>query len=677
MSRRKLSDAGVASQVFAPPAAPLPGDFLRLSDQPSPLSATYLVYSAPATPTNTNTTAPPLTSVATGPFHTLLLHTPTTLYGIGWNGHSQLALPQTLEYTPNPTQITFPTPVHITAVACGTYHSACTTKDGSVYTWGLNSVSQLGYTAKTIIENYTHTHTDRRHSKDTSLDKGTSIPIKVPNITQAAEVACGGTFTVVLTRTGKVYSFGSNEFGELGTAPGAPCIAGSPLRSSATFVEVAAGEHHVVLRDDTGAVHTTGCGTNGRLGVPAPAVGLNKMTTFDVFGKFVEKVYAGGDFNVVVDYDGNGYIFGGNGSGMGGVGDTVTSWKPRRIPGLKIMDVGVGEQHCVFLDTHHRVWAAGKNSVGRLGVLDADCDTMVVTGFAVDEGDDKYDDDADVIVVNDAESTYAIVVGKGDDTFAEAIRELEEDAAKIVKPICLGTIGETADEWMGGVAAGAGNSFAFAKSHGKVRKRPALVKCRYGAFGCRGRTHKNSLLSHEMICPFRVEKCPYLCFGCDEDRVPWSLFERHKETCSFRTVTCEHCEVEMSAATLPEHEKEFCAKILIPCYFCEEGFSREDLIVHVEEVCENVTIDCPNRCRREGWRRGDLVGHLCDCPRRLVQCEECGGEVPLDFIDKHKKCCEGKGREEEGGKEENPKRTGGGFALEEKKPKASQKGKRK
>jgi alpha-tubulin suppressor-like RCC1 family protein len=92
-------------------------------------------------------------------------------------------------------QVTSLNGVNVIDIACGESHTCALTSDGDVYTWGSGQIGQLG-------------HGDFHRQ---------SLPIKVANINEKiVQVACGKKHTVALTSDGKVYSWGSNESGQLG-----------------------------------------------------------------------------------------------------------------------------------------------------------------------------------------------------------------------------------------------------------------------------------------------------------------------------------------------------------------------------------------------------------------------------------------------------------------------------
>lgn len=90
--------------------------------------------------------------------------------------------------------------------------------------------------------------------------------LSMPSTSPVVQVSCGLHHTVVLTLSGEVYAFGSNQFGQLGTGDMQP-VSG-PVRVSVTgnVCQVAAGSNHTVLLTYKGLVYTFGNFQKGQLG---------------------------------------------------------------------------------------------------------------------------------------------------------------------------------------------------------------------------------------------------------------------------------------------------------------------------------------------------------------------------------------------------------------------------
>lgn len=82
-------------------------------------------------------------------------------------------------------------------VACtGQDHTIYISDDGTLYSFGDNSQSQLG-----LING----------------DEYVTIPTPIPNLPKIGKISCGENCTVCVDEEGFTWSFGVNKYGELGT----------------------------------------------------------------------------------------------------------------------------------------------------------------------------------------------------------------------------------------------------------------------------------------------------------------------------------------------------------------------------------------------------------------------------------------------------------------------------
>ena len=141
-------------------------------------------------------------AVSAGGNHSLAVAADGTVWSWGLNSSGELGIGGSFIFPHDvPTQVepTWPTGTVIVAVAAGQAHSLALTSDGTVWTWGDNSSGQLG-------------------NSDGGNDSG--VPTKVGNTGPGghviARIAAGGFFSLALTNTGAVYTWGENGSGQLG-----------------------------------------------------------------------------------------------------------------------------------------------------------------------------------------------------------------------------------------------------------------------------------------------------------------------------------------------------------------------------------------------------------------------------------------------------------------------------
>ncbi|KAJ4772456.1 Regulator of chromosome condensation (RCC1) family with FYVE zinc finger domain-containing protein [Rhynchospora pubera] len=143
------------------------------------------------------------------------------------------------------------------AVSCGVWHSAAVVEvimsqssasSGKLFTWGDGDKYRLGHGDKQVRLKPTCVS----HLIEYNFHK----------------VACGHTFTLGLTTSGQLFSFGSSMYGQLGNSNSDgkhPRMVEDRL-SLETAWEVACGAYHVAVLTASGEVYTWGKGANGRLG---------------------------------------------------------------------------------------------------------------------------------------------------------------------------------------------------------------------------------------------------------------------------------------------------------------------------------------------------------------------------------------------------------------------------
>ncbi|CAI9785230.1 unnamed protein product [Fraxinus pennsylvanica] len=200
--------------------------------------------------------------VSCGPWHTALITYANQLFTFGDGtfgalGHgncSGTSIPREVETLKG---------LRTVKVACGVWHTAAivevTSKSsnygesdgslsGKLFTWGNGDKWRLG-------------HGD----KESRL-----VPECIDSLVDVSfsEVACGNNLTVALTTSGRVYTMGSNVYGQLlnpvasGKTP--TCIEGKIADS--IVEEIACGSHHVAVLTSKAEVYTWGKGSDGQLG---------------------------------------------------------------------------------------------------------------------------------------------------------------------------------------------------------------------------------------------------------------------------------------------------------------------------------------------------------------------------------------------------------------------------
>lgn len=82
--------------------------------------------------------------------------------------------------------------------------------------------------------------------------------VNIPSGSPITHIACGLHHTVVLTQCGEVYTFGSNQYGQLGTGDLQPYFGPVQVKVNAVITQIAAGSNHTALLSSKGVVYTFG-----------------------------------------------------------------------------------------------------------------------------------------------------------------------------------------------------------------------------------------------------------------------------------------------------------------------------------------------------------------------------------------------------------------------------------
>jgi alpha-tubulin suppressor-like RCC1 family protein len=200
-------------------------------------------------------TGPPV-RVAAGREFSLVLTASGQLYAFGGDTQGELGNGTTdYEGVSTPEPITLPgatgPPVRI---AAGEYHSLVLTSTGQLYTFGDNHSGQLG---NGTSDNAAHP---------------TPEAVTLPGATgRIVQIAAGWEFSLALTSSGQLYTFGNDEYGQLGngTSDDAPHPTPEAITlpgATGSIKEIAAGKDHSLVVTSSGQLYAFGSDQYGQLG---------------------------------------------------------------------------------------------------------------------------------------------------------------------------------------------------------------------------------------------------------------------------------------------------------------------------------------------------------------------------------------------------------------------------
>ena len=320
----------------------------------------------------------------------------TNLFGWGANYLGQLGRGAA-------TKVDEPAPVPITTMpaviglGAGGTHSLFIGNDGSVRAAGHNGYGQLG--------NGTLGFQTSCYQSSTHICHAT--PVQVIGLRGVKAVAGGHLFSLALRSDGTVWSWGSNDSGQLGvglflhnsglcntqldcsTVPVQVSGFGPKLTDTQRAVAVAAGGAHAFVVRGDGTLWAWGYNTSGQLGVKIADVPHAAYAPVLVPISDVVSVAASNgsqpNFSVAAKSDGTVWAWGdhqrgtlGSGVSLAAVGCApygppyCASDTPVQVPvplaaGTKVVQVAAGGTHAAALRSDGTVWTWGNNAVGQLG----------------------------------------------------------------------------------------------------------------------------------------------------------------------------------------------------------------------------------------------------------------------------------------------------------------------
>ncbi len=371
-------------------------------------------------------------SVASGAYHSLFLRKDGQVWAWGQNVAGQLGTGNT-----SSTPVPQPAPVNglpgIKAIAAGIAHSLALDVSGNVWVWGQNASGQagLGTAGGTVL-----------------------VPTKVPALSNIQSIAANGNYSLALGADGRLWAWGQNASGQVGTgATSASVTTPTVVAGLPTIRGMAAGVNHALALDAAGKVWGWGMNTSGQVGtgststtvlspvqvagIPnarAVAAGVGHSLIIDeqfgnvwawgqntfgqvgtgsassapvltptaVNGVFAATAIAAGHNSSLVIM-GNGLVkaWGHNAFGQLGNGSTANSAVPVNVTGLAdAKAIAAGAQHSLALRPGCPVWAWGNNGQGQLGLgstsstpVTAAGSTLIVNTFYFDGDMDGFGDE--------------------------------------------------------------------------------------------------------------------------------------------------------------------------------------------------------------------------------------------------------------------------------------------
>eukprot|EP01117_Protostelium_nocturnum_P010272 TRINITY_DN3692_c0_g1_i1.p1 TRINITY_DN3692_c0_g1~~TRINITY_DN3692_c0_g1_i1.p1 ORF type:complete len:435 (+),score=125.33 TRINITY_DN3692_c0_g1_i1:143-1306(+) len=241
----------------------------------------------------------------------------------------------------------------IAQVSAGRNHAIALEEGGRLYSFGYNPFGQCGTPNGPLL-------------RELQL-------IEFPGIETIVQCSAGDAFSLALSSEGRVFSFGKNDLGQLGS--NIEGIASEPtlveFPADVKITKIACGMGHSLAIDDKGELHSWGWNGYGQLGMGDTE---NRRLPHKVgeLKKKVKSIACGGWHSACLTEDGEAYTWGWGEFGQLGHGDGSANSFPASVTSLKdsktkLKSIAAGSRHTLFGSVNGQVWACGLASFGRTG----------------------------------------------------------------------------------------------------------------------------------------------------------------------------------------------------------------------------------------------------------------------------------------------------------------------
>ncbi|XP_065296220.1 X-linked retinitis pigmentosa GTPase regulator-like [Dermacentor albipictus] len=185
-------------------------------------------------------------------------------------------------------------------------------------------------------------------------------------------VACGDEHSVFITAGGRVFSFGSNEYGQLGhghknTVVRPKCV--KALKDQRAVL-LACGRAHTLVATDDHKVYGFGVNTEHQLGLNSQEFQHAEPALITALsGLQIKQLAAGAEHSVALTDKGTAYVWGGGKEGQLGLGTKTTVPSPLELKvDIRIMCISTGYYHTAIVSVDGILYTFGERDGGKLGL---------------------------------------------------------------------------------------------------------------------------------------------------------------------------------------------------------------------------------------------------------------------------------------------------------------------
>lgn len=181
-------------------------------------------------------------------------------------------------------------------------------------------------------------------------------------------LAHGLKHVVALTINGEIYTWGDNNYGQLGTMN--MFESSTPRLVGEQIISVQCGANHTLALTESGQIFAWGRNNYGQIGLGTNTNQMVPSKVIKLEPHFMTAIACGHNFSMALTSKGELFTWGNNSFGQLGNGNCTHQTMPvavKPIPGIVIKDIVCGANHSLLLMNNGEIWSFGRNEHGQLG----------------------------------------------------------------------------------------------------------------------------------------------------------------------------------------------------------------------------------------------------------------------------------------------------------------------
>lgn len=235
-------------------------------------------------------------AIAAGVTHALALKSDGTVWAWGRNLYGQIG-DATIETRKSPVKVRMLS--GIVAISAGSKHSLALKEDGTVWAWGYNSDGELGI----------------------GTDEDSNVPVQVEGLDSVVGISAGYFHNMAVKSDGTVWVWGDNTYSQLGNATnGENSTVPRKEDGVSGVVSISGGARHSIVLESNGTVWSWGYNNYGQLGNGKNSEAYEPVQVVDI--PKISAIATHGYHSLAAESNGTVWAWGNNESGQLGDGST-------------------------------------------------------------------------------------------------------------------------------------------------------------------------------------------------------------------------------------------------------------------------------------------------------------------------------------------------------------------